>query len=174
MTPTQTAAARVSGTIKALEWRKDGSRWIAGLCVILDEQEGYEVDFGGANVAFVGRNSSRDPLGEAKRRAEEWHQAYCLAAIQPDPEPVVLSLSLLNSLTEEERRGNRDAAFAERGWATPSSAGTVSVEAAIKAGAGMVVKRRDHDYRVGNQGFNRFEDALEYAALRALAGERGR
>lgn len=159
MTPTPTAA-RVSGTIKALEWHDDGPRWIAGLCVILDEEDGYEVDFGGANVAFVGRDSSRDPLGEAKRRAEEWHQAYCLAAIQPDPEPETVSQAAMQpdrnispicqpepkTVEEAERIAmikvaleGTDADFRRYRYriakalrATPSSAGMVSVEAAAR------------------------------------------
>lgn len=80
---------RASGQqVRALEWKMDGPGcWKTANYSIRDDGEGLDVEFCDINIAFVGHGSGPDPLGRAKRAAEEHHTAYILACLEPAPQP---------------------------------------------------------------------------------------
>lgn len=121
MTPTQTAAARVSGTIKALYERA---------CEVVQHDH---------DCPAMGGNGDADCKCDAVPFLNDFE---ALVAIQPDPEPepVAWRYRSINkptgwtNVTEERRTSYGRIGMEEQPlYATPSSAGTVSVEAAAKA-----------------------------------------
>lgn len=156
MTPIPTAAARVSGTIKALEIAKIIKDGLSG--PMFDEpdiQEAHE----------------RDILETATR---------ILAAIQPDPEPKPVACPECGDTGMRDTGGvypwgEHISAACD---CTPTSAGMVSVEEAAKV-AECAFDDRPRS-RVGHPSHMDWEDGFRdgthaaATALRALAGEGGR
>lgn len=161
MTPTSTAAARVSGTIKALEWLDHPS----GSKCLTDDH--YSIALWAnerPHPLYVRKYTTMrrsKTLEAAKAAAQADYDSRLLAEIQPDPEPQPVAwavaviarkepqigyrVRLSSAATEDEAIGESMRVFGELnpGWeimqpaalpihTTPSSAGTVSVEAAAR------------------------------------------
>ena len=189
MTPTPTAAARVSGTIKALEWEPDS---IAAPLNAISTHNGFcrwviVFHFTGPNTLVYrlvvgGRAKDFGTLAAAKAAAQADYEARILAAIQPDPEPQQVAWQFRAMENGQPRTGWHMAGTNDHaGWielvrrdatcsiedrplfATPSSAGMVSVEAAAR----VLLAARNPD------GMTVMPESVR-DMLRALAGEGGR
>lgn len=186
MTPIPTAAARVSGTIKALEWH-DGAEFCG------QPMSYAETEFGPwIVVAYTGRDgrwTSCDPTGNdsyndwdtasaAKAESQADYEARILAAIQPDPEPKPVAWASFY-------KGGKIASVVLRPdyyrstplYTTPSSAGTVSVEAGRLPTQAEAVAAAKVLLRCNGADLDEWTDG-EWGdgaadALRALAGEGG-
>ncbi|MFB9223689.1 hypothetical protein [Paracoccus cavernae] len=178
MTPTPTAAARVSGTIKALEWtdRPDAS-WANGFEYLIELSHN-----GSWYFDHLGPFETREA---AKAAAQADYEARILAAIQPDPEPKPVAWLFEGSAFETEAEAKHACNCALLTfdrilpvYATPSSAGMVSVEAAAKPAAEIITPvERTFLINIAMEGtdadFRRYRYRFA-RALRALAGEGGR
>lgn len=196
MTTTPTAAARVSGTIKALEWEHVGTQ-PAGR-EYMTTCRTYKVtmwDDGSGNVLWFGQagkpvriEASTDEIGLAalQAAAQADYAARILAAIQPDPEPKPVAWRWRLKEREwgweyqddEPSSPNLFHFDVQPLYATPSSAGTVSVEAAARVRAWIAewekVRGRSTEIVHGLHAGTDREAVLLLADLRALAGEDGR
>ncbi|MDN3713374.1 hypothetical protein QWZ10_19505 [Paracoccus cavernae] len=89
MTTTPTPAARVSGTIKALEWKANGLRHATALGFNTTYTIMLLPDGSGARwqSRYMGEWFDAADSEAAKAAAQSDYRARILAAIQPDPEP---------------------------------------------------------------------------------------
>ena len=191
MTTTPTAAARVSGTIKALEWKAHNDKYDGGRTHYGTGVFGHWYAISRARnrewmtVHHVGGKPHHLPpvasLEAAKSAAQADYEARILAAIQPDPEPVTSETPTLypSDVNMGISRISRISPAETASSATTSSAGMVSVEAAAKVllGSMMAEHERPGDNARWHNVWREMERAQGYAwnrmeaALRALAGE---
>lgn len=212
MTTTPTAVARVSGTIKALEWeaRPDilglhNAKSCDGYWYNVQQVADGVFIYEGHPAGMPDHVGSKHPsLIVAKAAAQADYEARILAQIQPDPEPKPVAWFTEDHIDDKSATTWRKEVadrWAAKGWPvyslylhpdTPSSAGTVSVEAAARTEVRQLREalrpfaeymqtdegRLDLDY-LGNEipddqgvGWVYLTHGDFRAALRALAGER--
>lgn len=207
MTTTPTAAARVSGTIKALEWeaRTDilglhNAKGCDGYWYNVQQVADGVFVYEGHPADMPDHVSSKHPsLAAAKAAAQADYEARILAEIQPDPEPQPVAWRYRDE--GEDWRLSEDGAWVvyrqskvscevQPLYATPSSAGTVSVESALpveltaaQLDDACMSRRHDHGLLGADQREDRRREAADWwrclrktiaepsAVLRALTGE---